>query len=374
MGKHLYLQGQLIKEVTIPSDVTTIPVSAFQGNEDITKVAIPANVTTIGYQAFRKCTNLVSVSLPEDGSIETIPHDCFFQCSKLSSINIPASVKTFAGQGTFAYTAFTSFEIPETVEQLSTYMFWHCEKLKKLTIKAPVFSLPQYFCSYCYSLENIDLPSSLAILGYASLEYCNLKQLTLSASIRIIQKEALLYGGRFDEETRIWTFNDPPLKKLVILSETPPSCDSQAFLYGKLDSYYSYLKDVTLYVPSTAVRDYKADDFWKQAKAILPIEKCKAPTITFKDGKLTVSSATSGAECITEITTEDIGTYSNGVIPLSMTYTVKSYAKAVGYEDSDVVTTTLDLGTMLKSIGDVNKDGTVDVADIATIIDIMAGK
>ena len=44
-------------------------------------------------------------------------------------------------------------------------------------------------------------------------------------------------------------------------------------------------------------------------------------------------------------------------------------ASAEGYDDSDPVTMTITLDS-----GDVNQDGNIDVADIATIIDKMAGK
>ena len=157
MGKHLYLKGTLLKEVTIPSGVTVIPSSAFRGNQDITTVTIPATVISIGDQAFHECINLESVSLPDNGTLEVIPHYCFTGCTKLSSINIPASVKTFAGQCTFAETAFSSFVVPETVTTLSEYMFRDCTSLKSLTIKGNINKFPTSICSGCYNLKALVL-------------------------------------------------------------------------------------------------------------------------------------------------------------------------------------------------------------------------
>lgn len=51
-----------------------------------------------------------------------------------------------------------------------------------------------------------------------------------------------------------------------------------------------------------------------------------------------------------------------------ISYTLTVIASAEGYEDSDLMTMTLN-----KDNCDTNKDGTVDVADIATIISKMAG-
>ena len=82
-------------------------------------------------------------------------------------------------------------------------------------------------------------------------------------------------------------------------------------------------------------------------------------------------------------TTTGSGTYVAGTVT-----TITVYATREGYDDSDVATATIGWrnGTPIlegfssiklegiETNGDVNGDGTVDVADIATIISIMAGK
>jgi hypothetical protein len=60
--------------LSIPGNVTSIGVGAFQGNLLLTSVSIPIGVTSIGQGAFITCTSLASVS-------------CFAPLSAFGSIN-----------------------------------------------------------------------------------------------------------------------------------------------------------------------------------------------------------------------------------------------------------------------------------------------
>ena len=60
-AENLYLNGNLITELTIPSDITEIRSKAFLGCSSLTSVTIPDSVTTIGGEAFRNCRGLTSV-------------------------------------------------------------------------------------------------------------------------------------------------------------------------------------------------------------------------------------------------------------------------------------------------------------------------
>ena len=57
-GGKLYLNYQLLTELTIPEDITEIKNYAFYGCSYIEKVNISDNVTSIGEQAFYYCNNL----------------------------------------------------------------------------------------------------------------------------------------------------------------------------------------------------------------------------------------------------------------------------------------------------------------------------
>lgn len=58
---NLYLNGDLVTELTIPDGVTSIGKYAFYNYTSLTSVTIPASVTSIGTDAFNGCTNLTTV-------------------------------------------------------------------------------------------------------------------------------------------------------------------------------------------------------------------------------------------------------------------------------------------------------------------------
>ena len=51
----LYLEGEEIKDLVIPNDVTSLCSYAFSGCSNLTSVTIPNSVASIGYYAFQNC-------------------------------------------------------------------------------------------------------------------------------------------------------------------------------------------------------------------------------------------------------------------------------------------------------------------------------
>ena len=135
----------------------------------------------------------------------------------------------------------------------------------------------------------------------------------------------------------------------------------------------SPVESTTLHVPAASVETYRAVEPWKNFKEIVAIQKCDKPSIILAGNKIRFECETPGATFKSELTPnieklqfEDSEIVFQGG---DITYTLTVVASASGYEDSDPATLTLTVDQC-----DVNKDGTIDVADIATIIGKMAGK
>jgi hypothetical protein len=75
-----------VGKYTIPSTVTAIDFSAFDGCVGLTAVEIPASVTSIGSYAFEYCSGLSEISLPT--KITTIGSGAFYACTNLQKISI----------------------------------------------------------------------------------------------------------------------------------------------------------------------------------------------------------------------------------------------------------------------------------------------
>jgi hypothetical protein len=76
---HLYLNGEEVKELVIPKNITAIPGWAFQGCSELSSVSIPSTVFFIGGGAFADCTGLTSVNIPS--SVTSIASNAFRKCS-----------------------------------------------------------------------------------------------------------------------------------------------------------------------------------------------------------------------------------------------------------------------------------------------------
>lgn len=116
-------------------------------------------------------------------------------------------------------------------------------------------------------------------------------------------------------------------------------------------------------------------------------QKCATPTIAYDKGQLLFSCETEDVTFVTEVKVSDAKTAEGQSLQLTTTYEINVYATKEGYDNSDVATATIQWrdgmplfegfsGVIINmsQICDVNGDGQVDVADIANVIDTMAGK
>ena len=70
--------------LTIPSCVTSIGWSAFEGCSGLTSLTIPSGVISISKSAFEGCSGLTSLTIPS--SVTSISDRAFYGCSGLTSI------------------------------------------------------------------------------------------------------------------------------------------------------------------------------------------------------------------------------------------------------------------------------------------------
>ncbi|MFR3812514.1 MAG: leucine-rich repeat domain-containing protein [Ruminococcus callidus] len=64
-GANLYINGELVTEITIPDGVTSIGEFAFSGCTGLTEITIPDGVTSIERYAFYGCENLTKITTPD---------------------------------------------------------------------------------------------------------------------------------------------------------------------------------------------------------------------------------------------------------------------------------------------------------------------
>ena len=101
-------------------------------------------------------------------------------------------------------------------------------------------------------------------------------------------------------------------------------------------------------------------------------KKCTTPTIAFTNGELTFSCETEDVEYAYEITSADVKKGNANKVTIGGKYTVTVYATKEGYADSDMATMELTLSSNGNPY-DANGDGVVNIADVAAILNKMAG-
>ena len=174
---NLYLNNELVADLTIPDSVTTIGKSAFCACSNLTSVTIPDSVTTIGDYAFRWCESLTSVTIGD--SVTTIGSSAFYGCESLTSVTIPDSVTTIGSSAFYGCTG--ELIIYSKIIETDYYSFdnrptnggWlNGAKFTKLTIGDSVTTIGDYAFSSCSSLTSVTIPNSVTTIGYGAFGGC----------------------------------------------------------------------------------------------------------------------------------------------------------------------------------------------------------
>ena len=97
--KDLYLNDELVTNLVIPNNVTSISNYLFCGCKSITSVTIPNGVTSIGFAAFDYCPNLNKIDISE--SVTTIGSGAFWYCGALTSITCRATTPPVCDNSAF---------------------------------------------------------------------------------------------------------------------------------------------------------------------------------------------------------------------------------------------------------------------------------
>ena len=248
-AKNLYLNGELVTDLVIPSTITSIKSYAFKNCQNLTSVVIPEGVTSIGYETFSSCSNLTSVSIPE--TVTSIEGGAFSGCSSITAITIPESV-TSIGYGAFGNCSnLTTINIPEGVTCIDN-VFYGCSSLTAITIPENVTSIEYAAFAECSNLTSVAILGSLNLVDNNAFRNCNnLKEMVFGEKVRKIE------AGAFAEVES--------LEKITVYATQPPRTDGDIFS----DEVYD---NATLYVPQGCISKYQVMTGWSGFYNISEIE------------------------------------------------------------------------------------------------------
>lgn len=143
-----------ITDIVLPKYLVEIGEDAFRGS-DIASVEMPNTVKRLGVHAFADCKNLKNVTL--SSSLTLIPMGAFSGCEALEELQVPASVKKIADLA-FEASGLKEMELPMGVEMVGAGAFFNCQQLEKLAFPNSLKRLGVCCFLYCNKLKNLTLP------------------------------------------------------------------------------------------------------------------------------------------------------------------------------------------------------------------------
>ena len=312
LARHLFLNGEEVKDLEIPNSVTSIGSSAFYGCTGLTSVTIGNSVTSIGNGAFYNCSGLTSVNI--GNGVTSIGSSAFSGCSGLTSLIFGSSLTSIGNNAFCECSGLTSVIFPNSVTDIGCEAFRGCSGLTSVTIPNSVTLIRDYSFGWCNALTSITIGSEVNTIGTQAFTNC------------------------------------PELTDVYCYAENVPNMKLTDYLsIFYTDAFYgSLIEYATLHVPTQSIDAYKSKEPWKNFKEIIAIdgpipeiEQCATPTISYNNGKLTYHCETEGATCQSTITNTDVNSYSGNEVQLAVTYKISVYATKAGCKNSDVATATL---------------------------------
>lgn len=143
-----------ITDIVLPEYLVEIGEEAFKGS-DVTSILMPNTVKSLGTHAFEDCRKLKEVTL--SSSLSLIPMAAFRGCDALQELQVPASVTKIADLA-FEASGLKEMELPMGVESVGAGAFYNCQQLEKLAFPNSLKKLGVCCFLYCNKLKSLTLP------------------------------------------------------------------------------------------------------------------------------------------------------------------------------------------------------------------------
>lgn len=213
------LEGNGVRQLTVPQTVTKIGYSAFADCTQLTAITLPAGLRELGNEAFKGCTALTGVALPD--SLTDLGYGVFRDCSALTAAEFPAGIapvswssgssmlrnctslrsvklpKTVSSLGNYFFAGCTALEqivLPDSVTEIGSNLFNGCTALTDVTLSTNLQAIPEHTFYGCVSLQKLVAPYAVTKIGKTAFANCtSLTELTLLRNVTEAAADALSY-------------------------------------------------------------------------------------------------------------------------------------------------------------------------------------
>lgn len=185
-------------DVEIPSSVTKIGDSAFDGCPLLESVTIPDGVLDIGAHAFCCCDGLENILIPQ--SVTNIGTRAFGSCYNLRSFAVDPANRFYSARdgfllnkdGTVLVQGVNGVEvmIPEGVTAIGEAAFEDCSRLEAVEIPNSVTDIGGWAFSGCDSLMDVEIPGCVTNIGEEAFSFCRLRRVSIPGGVKTIGARA----------------------------------------------------------------------------------------------------------------------------------------------------------------------------------------
>lgn len=219
-GRNLYMDGELLTEISIPSTVKAVNTAAFYGCS-ASSVTLHSKLTTIGNMAFAGCENLTEISIPN--SVTSLGDTAFRDCTALKKVSVgngitKLGINVFLNCGQIEYTEYgnalylgnstngnvmligaknteiTSCTIAETCKLIASDAFRNCASLNEIVIPENITIVSEGAFRDCTALKRVEWNATKATsvtstIAAAPFKGCSeIDEIVIGANVTAIPK------------------------------------------------------------------------------------------------------------------------------------------------------------------------------------------
>lgn len=304
LGNQVFFRCSKLISIELPDTITKLGVNLFNGCESLESVRLPSSLTAFPASIFRG-TNLTSYTIPD--KIETVDSDTFTDCKNLKIVYLNNNLTTIGNSMFYGCVNLNTLVIGRNVSAIQGIAFAMCGNLKNIIIdennvnftvengaifntdksilvrypSAISYNIPETvseISSNCFQysrvLTNIVIPNTVTIIGMSAFSNCNnLKTITMSENITTIAQNTFYDCSSLtsieipSKVTSIGSnafYSCSSLTTMAILATTPPTIQTNTFQNVPDTAIY--------YVPDASVDTYKSATNWSRyADQIQPL-------------------------------------------------------------------------------------------------------
>ena len=162
IGNYAFTNNDTMARATLRKNLLTIGEGAFQNCSLLATISLPTTVTDIGAYAFENCSSIPSIIIPS--GVTSLNNSVFSNCSSLANVAINSKL-TFIGKSAFYNCAFSSIELPITVNTIDEAAFRHCISLSSIVIPDATKEIGDAAFLDCVALAMVSLPDDVTNTG-----------------------------------------------------------------------------------------------------------------------------------------------------------------------------------------------------------------